>query len=46
LEPGRTAKLLDRNHRDIFSVKDDAGGDGYLVDQILDVAGAKGRANG
>ncbi|XZE51345.1 decarboxylating NADP(+)-dependent phosphogluconate dehydrogenase [Planctomycetaceae bacterium SH139] len=28
--------------RDIFSAKDDLGGDGYLVDQILDVAGAKG----
>jgi 6-phosphogluconate dehydrogenase len=28
--------------RDIFSVKDDSGGDGYLVDKILDVAGAKG----
>lgn len=28
--------------RDIFSVKDDLGGDAYLVDQILDVAGAKG----
>jgi 6-phosphogluconate dehydrogenase len=28
--------------RDIFSVKDDQGGSGYLVDQILDVAGAKG----
>lgn len=28
--------------RDIFSVKDDQGGDAYLVDQILDVAGAKG----
>jgi 6-phosphogluconate dehydrogenase len=28
--------------RDIFSVKDDQGGNGYLVDQILDVAGAKG----
>jgi len=27
--------------RDIFSVKDDAG-DGYLVDKILDTAGAKG----
>ena len=27
--------------RDIFSVKDDKG-DGYLVDKILDVAGAKG----
>jgi 6-phosphogluconate dehydrogenase len=27
--------------RDIFSVKDDAG-EGYLVDKILDVAGAKG----
>ncbi|MCC9644937.1 decarboxylating NADP(+)-dependent phosphogluconate dehydrogenase [Rhodopirellula sp. JC740] len=28
--------------RDIFSVKDDQGGDGFLVDQIMDVAGAKG----
>jgi len=28
--------------RDIFSVKDDQGGDDYLVDKILDVAGAKG----
>jgi 6-phosphogluconate dehydrogenase len=29
--------------RDIFSVKDDSGdGDGFLVDKILDVAGAKG----
>jgi 6-phosphogluconate dehydrogenase len=28
--------------RDIFSVKDDQGDDGYLVDKILDVAGAKG----
>ncbi|MEO1614520.1 MAG: decarboxylating NADP(+)-dependent phosphogluconate dehydrogenase [Planctomycetota bacterium] len=28
--------------RDIFSVKDDQGGDEYLVDQILDIAGAKG----
>ncbi len=28
--------------RDIFSAKDELGGDGYLVDQILDVAGAKG----
>jgi 6-phosphogluconate dehydrogenase len=28
--------------RDIFSVKDDQGGDGYLVDKILDEAGAKG----
>lgn len=28
--------------RDIFSVKDDQGGSGYLVDKILDVAGAKG----
>ncbi len=29
--------------RDIFSAKDDSGeGDGYLVDKILDVAGAKG----
>jgi 6-phosphogluconate dehydrogenase len=28
--------------RDIFSVKDDQGGEGYLVDKILDAAGAKG----
>jgi 6-phosphogluconate dehydrogenase len=28
--------------RDIFSAKDDQGGDGYLVDKILDIAGAKG----
>ena len=28
--------------RDIFSAKDDQGGDDYLVDKILDVAGAKG----
>ncbi len=28
--------------RDIFSVKDDQGDDGFLVDKILDVAGAKG----
>ncbi len=28
--------------RDIFSVRDDQGGDEYLVDTILDVAGAKG----
>ena len=28
--------------RDIFSVKDDQGGDGHLVDKVLDVAGAKG----
>ncbi len=28
--------------RDIFSVMDDQGGDEYLVDTILDVAGAKG----
>src|SRR6266550_1248010 len=28
--------------RDIFSVKDDQGGDDFLVDKILDVAGAKG----
>src|SRR5687768_1524142 len=28
--------------RDIFSAKDDQGSDGYLVDKILDVAGAKG----
>lgn len=28
--------------RDIFSAKDDQGGDGFLVDKIQDVAGAKG----
>ncbi len=28
--------------RDIFSVKDDQGGDDYLVDKIMDIAGAKG----
>jgi 6-phosphogluconate dehydrogenase len=28
--------------RDIFSVKDDQGTDGFLVDKILDIAGAKG----
>jgi 6-phosphogluconate dehydrogenase len=28
--------------RDIFSVKDDQGGAGYLVDKIMDKAGAKG----
>ncbi len=28
--------------RDIFSVKDDQDGDGFLVDKIMDVAGAKG----
>lgn len=28
--------------RDIFSVKDDQGGNDHLVDKILDVAGAKG----
>ncbi|MEM9366375.1 MAG: decarboxylating NADP(+)-dependent phosphogluconate dehydrogenase [Planctomycetota bacterium] len=28
--------------RDIFSVKDDQGGEAYLVDQVLDIAGAKG----
>jgi 6-phosphogluconate dehydrogenase len=28
--------------RDIFSAKDDQGGDEFLVDKILDVAGAKG----
>ncbi len=28
--------------RDIFSVKDDQGGGGYLVDKIMDKAGAKG----
>jgi len=28
--------------RDIFSAKDDQGGEGYLVDKIVDMAGAKG----
>jgi 6-phosphogluconate dehydrogenase len=28
--------------RDIFSVRDNVGGDGYLVDKIMDKAGAKG----
>jgi 6-phosphogluconate dehydrogenase len=28
--------------RDIFSVKDDQGGSGHLVDKVMDVAGAKG----
>ncbi|MEM6473886.1 MAG: decarboxylating NADP(+)-dependent phosphogluconate dehydrogenase [Planctomycetota bacterium] len=28
--------------RDIFSAKDDQGGGGFLVDKILDIAGAKG----
>ena len=28
--------------RDIFSVKDDQGGEGHLVDKVLDIAGAKG----
>ncbi len=32
--------------RDIFSAKDDQGRDGYLVDKILDSAGAKGPVSG
>jgi 6-phosphogluconate dehydrogenase len=39
---GELQSYLIEISRDIFSVRDDAGGDGYLVDQILDVAGAKG----
>jgi 6-phosphogluconate dehydrogenase len=39
---GELQSYLIEISRDIFSVKDDAGGDGYLVDKILDVAGAKG----
>ena len=39
---GDLASYLIEISRDIFSVKDDQGGDGYLVDKILDVAGAKG----
>jgi 6-phosphogluconate dehydrogenase len=39
---GELQSYLIEISRDIFSVKDDQGGDGYLVDQILDVAGAKG----
>ncbi|MEL6107622.1 MAG: decarboxylating NADP(+)-dependent phosphogluconate dehydrogenase [Planctomycetota bacterium] len=39
---GDLASYLIEISRDIFSAKDDQGGDGYLVDQILDIAGAKG----
>src|SRR3954469_706555 len=39
---GELQSYLIEISRDIFSVKDDQGGDGYLVDRILDVAGAKG----
>jgi len=39
---GELQSYLIEISRDIFSVKDDQGGNGYLVDQILDVAGAKG----
>ncbi len=39
---GELQSYLIEISRDIFSVKDDQGGSGYLVDQILDVAGAKG----
>ncbi len=38
---GELQSYLIEISRDIFSVKDDKG-DGYLVDKILDVAGAKG----
>ena len=36
-----TCSYLIEISRDIFSVKDDQGGDGFLVDKILDVAGAR-----
>ena len=39
---GELQSYLIEISRDIFSVRDDQGGSGYLVDQILDVAGAKG----
>ncbi len=39
---GELESYLIEISRDIFSVKDDQGGEGYLVDKILDVAGAKG----
>ncbi|MEO1528385.1 MAG: decarboxylating NADP(+)-dependent phosphogluconate dehydrogenase [Planctomycetota bacterium] len=39
---GDLASYLIEISRDIFSAKDDQGGDGYLVDQIVDIAGAKG----
>ena len=39
---GELESYLIEISRDIFSVKDDQGGDAFLVDKILDVAGAKG----
>jgi len=39
---GELESYLIEISRDIFSVKDDQGGDAYLVEKILDVAGAKG----
>src|SRR3954452_13238702 len=39
---GELQSYLVKITRDIFSAKDDQGGDGFLVDKILDVAGAKG----
>ena len=39
---GELQSYLIEISRDIFSVRDDQGGDGYLVAKILDVAGAKG----
>ena len=39
---GELQSYLIEISRDIFSVKDDQGGSGHLVDKILDVAGAKG----
>jgi 6-phosphogluconate dehydrogenase len=39
---GELQSYLIEISRDIFSVKDDQGGEGYLVDKILDTAGAKG----
>ncbi|MFL5795349.1 MAG: NADP-dependent phosphogluconate dehydrogenase, partial [Actinomycetota bacterium] len=39
---GELQSYLIEISRDIFSAKDDQGGDGYLVDKILDTAGAKG----
>ncbi len=39
---GELQSYLIEISRDIFSVKDDQGGEGYLVDKILDAAGAKG----
>ncbi|MGI8978103.1 MAG: decarboxylating NADP(+)-dependent phosphogluconate dehydrogenase [Pirellulaceae bacterium] len=39
---GELQSYLIEISRDIFSARDDQGGEGYLVDKILDVAGAKG----